>query len=141
MIAEIVLHDIIIGRGHVVVASGVGLCHYRDHCAHHLRKGAHTDDRDTLSIPQGTSAVVHHTVSLSEDTVNRSSQAPLIFFAIGIIGLGILALVFGDFAEVGQTVAAWVPSRTGLAYASGIVMLLGGFGLLRRRTSALSTAH
>jgi uncharacterized membrane protein len=82
--------------------------------------------------------VVHHTVSLSEDTVNRSSQAPLVFFAIGIIGLGILALVFGDFAEVGQTVAAWVPGRTGLAYASGVVMLLGGLGLLPRRTTALS---
>jgi uncharacterized membrane protein len=86
----------------------------------------------------GTSAVVHHTVSLSEDTVNRSSQAPVIFFAIGIIGLGILALVFGDFVEVGQTVAAWVPGRTGLAYASGIVMVLGGAGLLSRRTTALS---
>jgi uncharacterized membrane protein len=70
--------------------------------------------------------------------VNRSSQAPTIFFAIGIIGLGVLTLVFGDFVEVGQTVAAWVPGRTGLAYASGIVMLLGGIGLLLPRTAALS---
>jgi uncharacterized membrane protein len=70
--------------------------------------------------------------------VNRSSQAPVIFFALGIIGLGILALVFGDFVEVGQTVPAWVPGRTGLAYASGIIMLLGGIGLLLGRTRALS---
>lgn len=77
-------------------------------------------------------------VGASEDTVTRSSQALLIFFAIGMIGLGILALVYGDFAEVWQPVAAWVPGRTGLAYASGIVMLLGGIGLLLRRATASS---
>jgi uncharacterized membrane protein len=70
--------------------------------------------------------------------VSRGSQVPTIFFAIGIIGLGVLTLVFGDFVEVGQTVAAWVPGRTGLAYASGIVMLLSGIGLLWSRTTALS---
>jgi uncharacterized membrane protein len=62
----------------------------------------------------------------------------LIFFAIGIIGLGILALVFGDFAEVGQTVPASVPGRTVLAYASGIVMVVGGIGLLVPPTRAWS---
>ena len=46
--------------------------------------------------------------------------------------------MFGDFVEVGQTVAAWVPGRTGLAYTSGIVMLLGGVGLLRAGTRAVS---
>lgn len=75
---------------------------------------------------------------LSEDTVTRSSQPPSISFAIGIIGLGILALVYGDFAEEWQTVVAWVPGRTALVYASGIVMLLGGIGLLLRRTTALA---
>ena len=70
--------------------------------------------------------------------MSRNSQAPVKFFAIGLIGLGIVALVFGDFAEVGQPVAKWVPGRTALVYASGIVMLLGGIGLLLRRTTALS---
>jgi uncharacterized membrane protein len=70
--------------------------------------------------------------------VNRSSQAPLIFFAIGIAGLGILALVFGDFVEVGQTVPPSVPGHTVLAYASGIIMVLGGAGLLVPPTRALS---
>lgn len=46
--------------------------------------------------------------------------------------------MFGDFAEVGQTVPAWVPGRTGFAYASGIIMVLGGIGLLWSRTLALS---
>jgi uncharacterized membrane protein len=55
-----------------------------------------------------------------------------------MIGLGILALVYGDFALVWQPVAAWVPGRTGLAYGSGLVMLSGGIGLLFRTTVALS---
>jgi uncharacterized membrane protein len=60
----------------------------------------------------------------------RSQQPGLTLFAVGMIGLGILALVYGDFALVWQPVAARVPGRTGLAYASGILMLLCGAGLL-----------
>jgi uncharacterized membrane protein len=60
----------------------------------------------------------------------RSQQPGLILFAVGMMGLGMLALVYGDFAMVWQPVAAWVPGRTGLAYASGLLMLLGGAGLL-----------
>ena len=73
-----------------------------------------------------------------EDTVNRTSQPPVICFALGIIGLGVIAIVTGDFAEMGQTVAAWVPGRTALAYASGIVMVLGGIALMLNQTRALS---
>ena len=54
------------------------------------------------------------------------------------MGLGILALIYGDFALVWQPVAAWVPGRTALAYGSGLIMLLGGAGLLFRATSAWS---
>ena len=53
-----------------------------------------------------------------------------------MVGLGILALIYGDFALVWQPVAAWVPGRTALAYGSGVIMLLGGLGLLFRATSA-----
>jgi uncharacterized membrane protein len=60
----------------------------------------------------------------------RSQQPGLILFAVGMIGLGILAVVYGDFAMVWQPVAAWVPGRTGLAYASGVLMLVVGAGLL-----------
>lgn len=55
-------------------------------------------------------------------------------FAVGMIGLGILALIYGDFALVWQPVAAWVPGRTALAYLSGVIMLFGGAGLLFRAT-------
>lgn len=70
--------------------------------------------------------------------MTRSQQPALTLFAAGMIGLGILALVYGDFALVWQPVAAWVPGRTGFAYGSGLIMLLGGIGLLFRTTVALS---
>jgi uncharacterized membrane protein YphA (DoxX/SURF4 family) len=60
----------------------------------------------------------------------RSQQPGLTLFAFGMMGLGILALVYGDFALVWQPVAAWVPGRTSLAYAAGVLMLLCGAGLL-----------
>jgi uncharacterized membrane protein len=70
--------------------------------------------------------------------MTRSQQPALTLFAIGLMGLGILALVNGDFALVWQPVAAWVPGRTALAYASGVLMLLGGIGLLFQSTVAWS---
>src|SRR3984957_6972526 len=70
--------------------------------------------------------------------MTRNLQPAVTLFAIGMIGLGILALTYGDFALVWQPVAAWVPGRTVLAYASGLIMLLGGAGLLLRVTAAWS---
>jgi uncharacterized membrane protein len=70
--------------------------------------------------------------------MTRSQQPALTLFAVGMIGLGILALVYGDFALVWQPVAPWVPGRTVLAYGSGLIMLLGGVGLLFRATAAWS---
>jgi uncharacterized membrane protein len=70
--------------------------------------------------------------------MTRNLQPAVPLFAIGMIGLGILALTYGDFALVWQPVAAWVPGRTVLAYASGLLMLLGGVGLLLRIAAAWS---
>ena len=70
--------------------------------------------------------------------MNRTQQPALTLFAVGMIGLGILALIYGDFALVWQPVAAWVPARTALAYCSGVLMLLGGIGLLFPATAAWS---
>jgi len=71
--------------------------------------------------------------------MTRSQQPALTLFALGMIGLGILALVYGDFAMVWQPVAPWIPGRTALAYGSGLLMLFGGLGLFVRATAAWST--
>jgi uncharacterized membrane protein len=68
----------------------------------------------------------------------RSKQPALTLLAMGMIGLGIIALVYGDFAMVWQPVPAGIPGRTALAYASGIIMLLGGIGLIVDATAALA---
>jgi len=70
--------------------------------------------------------------------MTRNQQPALTLFAVGMIGLGTLALIYGDFALVWQPVASWVPGRTALAYGSGVIMLLGGVGLFFRATAVWS---
>ena len=65
-------------------------------------------------------------------------QPAVSLFAIGMVGLGILALIYGDFAMVWQPVAPWVPERTALAYGSGVLMVVCGVGLLFRLSTAWS---
>jgi uncharacterized membrane protein len=70
--------------------------------------------------------------------MTRISRPPVVLFAIGLIGLGALALVYGTFAEIGQTLPHQFPGRLGLAYVSGILMALCGIGLLLDRATAWS---
>jgi uncharacterized membrane protein len=70
--------------------------------------------------------------------MTRRQQPGLTLFAVGMIGLGVLALIYGDFAMVWQPVAPWIPGRTILAYASGVLMLAGGVGLLFTATVSWS---
>jgi uncharacterized membrane protein len=65
-------------------------------------------------------------------------QPALTLFSIGMMGLGILGLIYGDFALVWQPVAPWFPARTFLAYTAAVIMLLGGIGLLFRSTASWS---
>jgi uncharacterized membrane protein len=51
-----------------------------------------------------------------------------------MIGLGVLGLIYGDFAMVWQPVAAWVPGRTALAYGAAVLMLGCGVGMLFEAT-------
>jgi uncharacterized membrane protein len=62
--------------------------------------------------------------------MNDNQQPALTLFAIGLLGFGVLALIYGDFALVWQPVPAWLPARTAVAYASGVFMLLLAAGLL-----------
>jgi uncharacterized membrane protein len=70
--------------------------------------------------------------------VNRNQRAATVLFAVGMIALGVLGLVYGDFALQWQPVDASLPGRLLLAYVSAIVMLAGGIGLLFTRTAAAS---
>ena len=65
--------------------------------------------------------------------LTREQQPALTLFAVGMIGLGVLGLIYGDFAMVWQPVASWVPGRTALAYLAAAVMLVGGAGCCSRR--------
>jgi len=77
--------------------------------------------------------------STSGGILCAEQQPALTLFAIGLLGLGTLAIRFADFALVWQPVPAWTPGRTALAYASGVLMLACGVGLLFRRTAALAS--
>jgi uncharacterized membrane protein len=70
--------------------------------------------------------------------MNKNQQPALCFFEIGLIGLGVIALVVGDFAMVWQPVPDWVPGRHAVAYATGVLMVLLGIGLSFRPSQAWS---
>jgi uncharacterized membrane protein len=67
--------------------------------------------------------------------MNRTLQPARALFAIGLLGLGVLALIYHDFALDWQPVPLWVPGRTFLAYGSGVLMLACGVGVLFRSTA------
>src|SRR5438309_12008454 len=69
----------------------------------------------------------------------RQLQPALTAFALGLMGLGLLALVYGDFALGWQPVPISLPARSAFAYTSGILMLFGGIGLFFRASAAWSS--
>lgn len=70
--------------------------------------------------------------------VAESQQPGQTLIATGLLGLGVLALRYGDFAMVWQPVPEGLPLRHAIAYASGVLMLLLGIGLLFRATASLA---
>lgn len=53
--------------------------------------------------------------------------------AIAMVCLGVLSLVYGDFAMQWQPVPQGFPLRADLAYASGVFLLIAGSGILVKR--------
>lgn len=60
-------------------------------------------------------------------------------FAAATIGLGIIGLIYGDFAVIWQPVPDGLPMRQMLAYISAIIELAVGIGLLFSRTAAVAS--
>ncbi len=59
-----------------------------------------------------------------------------IIFALAVMGLGVISLVTDHFEAVWEPVPQGLPARHALAYANGVLLLLLGAGLLRRRVRA-----
>jgi uncharacterized membrane protein len=84
--------------------------------------GEHSTAMKTIALP----------VSGAEGLTEARSefQPAQMVFAVGMIAMGLVAIVYGDFAMVWQPVPAWVPGRTSLAYGSGVLMAVCGTALL-----------
>jgi uncharacterized membrane protein len=60
-------------------------------------------------------------------------------FCLGLAGLGVLSLIYDDYAMAWQPVPVWVPHREVLAYLSGGLLLACGVGAFLRRTATAAT--
>lgn len=67
--------------------------------------------------------------------MNRIPRLARVVFALGMIGLGVVIAIYGDFA-LGWP--ARLPWRQGLVYATAACLLVGGAGLLFARTAPIA---
>ena len=56
-------------------------------------------------------------------------------FALGMVGLGVLALVYGHVGTAWYSIPEWMPWPKAVADASGVILLGCGAGLLFKRTA------
>lgn len=56
-----------------------------------------------------------------------------LLYAVGFVGLGILGLIFDDYAMNWQPVPSTFPWHDTLAYVSALLLLISGIGLMLRR--------
>jgi uncharacterized membrane protein len=66
----------------------------------------------------------------------RERRPEHLALALGVAGLGVSCLVYGEFVPQWRPVPPWFPWRHGFAYASGAVLLAGGVGLLVPRLAS-----
>jgi uncharacterized membrane protein len=81
-------------------------------------------------VPIAQSSAGIAAVPTARATSVAAQQPALALSAIGLLGIGILGLVYGDFALVWQPVAAWVPGRTALAYLTAAIECATAIGML-----------
>lgn len=66
-------------------------------------------------------------------TFVRVTSAGHLLYAIGFLGLGILGLIFDDYAMNWQPVPPSFPAHDTVAYISALLLLISGAGMLVRR--------
>jgi len=71
-------------------------------------------------------------------TAMRIASVGHAVFAATMIAVGIVGLIHGDFASMGQQVPKNVPARETLAYLAALVCLASGAGLFWQRTAAVA---
>lgn len=59
---------------------------------------------------------------------------------LGALGLGVISLLYADFAITWQPVPDWIPARTVLAYVSGALMTATGLALIINRGARIAAA-
>jgi uncharacterized membrane protein len=68
-------------------------------------------------------------------------KSAYILFGTMIAALGVIGLIYGDFALVWQRIPIEnLPGRTFIAYACAVIELVAGLGLVLRRTARVSSA-
>jgi uncharacterized membrane protein YphA (DoxX/SURF4 family) len=71
--------------------------------------------------------------------MNRHQKIAQMLFALGMISVGMLVLVYGyEVLLFSAPPPAWIPWLKGVGYASGIIMVGTGAGLLLDRTARVS---
>ena len=68
----------------------------------------------------------------------KSKQVAQLTYALGVLGLGVVGLVYGDFMSEWKFASDLIPGRRELAYASAVIMLLCGAGLALKRTELIA---
>jgi uncharacterized membrane protein len=69
----------------------------------------------------------------------RLTKLGMVIFAVSAAGFGVLCLVSGDSELLWRLFPAWAPWRGAIAYATGLMLLAGGLGMLLPRTERLAT--
>jgi uncharacterized membrane protein len=59
---------------------------------------------------------------------------------LGALMMGVISLLYADFALTWQPVPDWVPARTVLAYASGGLLTAAGLALIAKRFTSIAAA-